>query len=190
MSAHWRVLWKFCSVKRSGSSLPPNGGFAEDSYNWSIMSSIVGPSPDSALPRTILPMEVVTVSRYTSLVVSSFTTQLELTLEMSLWGFGWWANGDSSGELKCSSLCPRHSSQLGCFPCGYHGSEWMYHHVPSGILWSHLWYWWHFWGVSDARGISSRSSWNWWTTPFLLGEVYSPENFFICEGKVESYLSP
>ena len=45
------------------------------------MSSIAGPSLVSELPRTILPMEVVTVSRYTSPVVSSFTTRLELMLE-------------------------------------------------------------------------------------------------------------
>ena len=45
------------------------------------MSSITGPSLGSELPRTILPMEVIMVSRYTSPVVSSFTTQLELTLE-------------------------------------------------------------------------------------------------------------
>ena len=45
------------------------------------MSSIVGPSLDSILPRTILPMEVIMVSRYTSPVVSSFTTQLELMLK-------------------------------------------------------------------------------------------------------------
>ena len=45
------------------------------------MSSIVGPSLDSVLPRTILPMEVIMVSRYTSPIVSSFTTRLELMLE-------------------------------------------------------------------------------------------------------------
>ena len=45
------------------------------------MSSIAGPSLGSELPRTILPMEVIMVSRYTSPVVSSFTTQLELMLE-------------------------------------------------------------------------------------------------------------
>ena len=45
------------------------------------MSSIMGPSLGSKLPRTILPMEVIMVSRYTSPVVSSFTTWLELTLE-------------------------------------------------------------------------------------------------------------
>ena len=45
------------------------------------MSSIAGPSLGSELPRTILPMEVIMVSRYTSPVVSSFTTQLEVTLE-------------------------------------------------------------------------------------------------------------
>ena len=45
------------------------------------MSSIVGPSLGSEPPRTILPMEVIMVSRYTSPVVLSFTTRLELTLE-------------------------------------------------------------------------------------------------------------
>ena len=45
------------------------------------MSSTVGPSLDSVPPKTILPMEVITVSRYTSPVVSSFTTWLELMLK-------------------------------------------------------------------------------------------------------------
>ena len=45
------------------------------------MSSIVGPSLGSELPRTILPMEVIMVSRYTSPMVSSFTTRLELMLK-------------------------------------------------------------------------------------------------------------
>ena len=45
------------------------------------MSSITGPSLGSELPRMILPMEVVMVSRYTSPVVSSFTTWLELMLK-------------------------------------------------------------------------------------------------------------
>ena len=45
------------------------------------MSSIVGPSLGSEPPRTILPMEVIMVSRYTSPVVLSFTAWLELTLE-------------------------------------------------------------------------------------------------------------
>ena len=45
------------------------------------MSSIVGPSLDSLLPRTILPMEVVMVSRYTNPRVLSFTTWLELMLK-------------------------------------------------------------------------------------------------------------
>ena len=80
-SAWWWVLWKFHGVKRGNSSLLPNSRFAEDSYDWSIMSSIVGPSLDSILPKTILPMEVIMVSRYTSPVVSSFTTQLELMLK-------------------------------------------------------------------------------------------------------------
>ena len=43
---------------------------------------MMGPSFGSDLLRTTLPMEVVTVSMYTSPVMSSLTTQLELTLEM------------------------------------------------------------------------------------------------------------
>ena len=46
------------------------------------MSSIVGPSLVSVLPMTILPMDVVMVSRYTSPVSSSFTTRLEEMLDM------------------------------------------------------------------------------------------------------------
>ena len=33
LSTQRRVLWKFHGVKRSDSSLPPNGRFAEDSYD-------------------------------------------------------------------------------------------------------------------------------------------------------------
>ena len=33
LSAQWWVLWKFHGVKRSDSSLLPNSGFAEDSYD-------------------------------------------------------------------------------------------------------------------------------------------------------------
>ena len=61
--------------------LLPNDGFAEGSYDWSVMSSITGPSLGSKLPRTILPMEVIMVSRYTNPMVLSFTTRLELMLE-------------------------------------------------------------------------------------------------------------
>ena len=43
---------------------------------------MMGPSFGSDLPRTTLPMEVVTVSMYTSPIVLSLTTWLELTLEM------------------------------------------------------------------------------------------------------------
>ena len=46
------------------------------------MSSIVGPSLDSVLPMTILPMDVITVSTYTIPVSLSFTTRLEQTLYM------------------------------------------------------------------------------------------------------------
>ena len=81
LSAQWQVLQKFRGVKRSDSFLLPNGRFAEDSYDWSVMSSIVGPSLDSILPKTILPMEVVMVSRYMDPVELSRTTLLALMLE-------------------------------------------------------------------------------------------------------------
>ena len=111
LSAQWQVLQKFCGVKRSDSdsSLLPNGRFAEDSYNWSVMSSICGPSLDSVLPKTILPIKVITVSRYTSPVVSSFTTWLELMLErlgfdtipMDIGPIGIpWSTSTSSGVFK------------------------------------------------------------------------------------------
>ena len=80
-SAQWQVLQKFCSVRRNDSPLPPNSRFVGGASDWSVMSSITGPSLGSELPRTILPMEVIMVSRYTSPVVLSFTTRLELMLE-------------------------------------------------------------------------------------------------------------
>ena len=55
---------------------------SEGSYSWSVTSSIVGPSLDSVLPRTILPMDVITVSRYTDPVESSLTILLALILEI------------------------------------------------------------------------------------------------------------
>ena len=61
--------------------LLPNGRFVEGFHDWLVMSSITGPSLGSELPRTILPMEVITVSRNTSPVVLSLTTWLELMLE-------------------------------------------------------------------------------------------------------------
>ena len=81
LSAQWPVSQKFRGVKRSDSSLLPNGRFAEDSYDGSVMSSIAGPSLDSVLPRTILPTEATMVSRYTDPVESSQTTLLVLMLE-------------------------------------------------------------------------------------------------------------
>ena len=56
--------------------------FGETSHDWSVMSSMMGPSFGSDPLRTTLPTEVVTVSMYISPVVSSLTTWLELTLEM------------------------------------------------------------------------------------------------------------
>ena len=82
LSAQWRVLQKFCSMKRNGSPLLPNGRLAKGSYDWSVMSSIVGPSLGSILPRTILPMEVAMVSRYMDPVELSQTILLALMLEI------------------------------------------------------------------------------------------------------------
>ena len=56
--------------------------FSEAFHDWSVRSSMTGPSFGSDLPRTTLPTEVVMVSMYTSPIVSSLTTWLELTLEM------------------------------------------------------------------------------------------------------------
>ena len=55
---------------------------SEASHDWSVMSSMMGPSFGSDLLRMTLPMEVVMVSMYTSPIVLSLTTRLEFTLEM------------------------------------------------------------------------------------------------------------
>ena len=81
LSGQWQVLWKFHGVKMNDSPFCLRGGFVEGFHNWLVMSSIMGPSLGSKPPRRILPTEVVMVSRYTSPMVSSFTTWLELTLE-------------------------------------------------------------------------------------------------------------
>ena len=56
--------------------------FSKAPHYWSVISSMTGPSFKPDMPRMTLPMEVVTVSMYTSPIMSSWTTQLELTLEM------------------------------------------------------------------------------------------------------------
>ena len=69
------------------------------------MSSIMGPSLGSKLPRMILPMEVIMVSRNTSAMVLSFTTWLELMLkrpgleDIVPTGISW-STSSSSGVLK------------------------------------------------------------------------------------------
>ena len=75
-----RLLGKFSSVTTGDSLSTQWQIFDEAPYDWSVMSSIMGPLSD--LLRMTLPTEVVTVSMYTSPVVSSLTMQLELTLEM------------------------------------------------------------------------------------------------------------
>ena len=74
-----------------------------------MKSSIVGPSLISVLPITILPIDVVTVSRYTRPFLSSLTTWLEQMLNMlgfdtmpmvtTLAGVSW-STSTSSGVLK------------------------------------------------------------------------------------------
>ena len=77
-----RFLGKFSSITTGDGLSAQWQIFGEVPYDWSVMSSITGPSFGSDLPRMTLPMEVVTVSTYTSPVVSSLTMWLELTLEM------------------------------------------------------------------------------------------------------------
>ena len=77
-----RFLGKFSSVITDDGLSAQWQIFGETSHDWSVMSSMMGPSFRPDLPRTTLPTEVVMVSTYTSPVVSSLTTWLELTLEM------------------------------------------------------------------------------------------------------------
>ena len=77
-----RFLGKFSSVTTGDGLSTQWQILGEDPFGWSIMSSITGPSFGSDLPRTTLPTEVVTVSTYTSPVLSSLTMQLELLLKM------------------------------------------------------------------------------------------------------------
>ena len=77
-----RFLGKFSSVITDDGLSAQRQISGEASYDWSVISSIMGPSFGSDLLRTTLPTEVVTVSTYTSPVVSSLTMWLELTLEM------------------------------------------------------------------------------------------------------------
>ena len=63
----------------------PSGRFQLASYSLPVMSSMVGPEEEVLGPRPLrinLPMEVVTVSTYVRPVASSFTTWLELMLEI------------------------------------------------------------------------------------------------------------
>ena len=77
-----RFLGEFSRVTTGDSLSAQWWIFGEAPYDWSVTSSIMGPSFGSDLPRTTLPMELVTVSTYTSPVVLSLTMWLELTLKM------------------------------------------------------------------------------------------------------------
>ena len=69
------------------------------------MSSIIGPSLDSMLPMTILPMDFITVSRYTDLVESSQMILLVLILEI------------------LDVILPTADTSVGVFPSGCVGSN-------------------------------------------------------------------
>ena len=69
------------------------------------MSSIVGPSLDSVLPMTILPMDAAIVSRYTDLVESSWMILLALILEI------------------LDVIPPTADTSVGVFPSGRVGSD-------------------------------------------------------------------
>ena len=70
-------LWMFLLI-----GVCPMADFVKGFYNWSVISSILGPSLGSELPRTILPMEAAVVLRYTDLVELSQTILLVLMLEI------------------------------------------------------------------------------------------------------------
>ena len=69
------------------------------------MSSIVGPSSDSVLPMTILPMDAAIVSRYMDLVELSWTILLALILEI------------------LDVILPTADTSVGVFPSGHVGSD-------------------------------------------------------------------
>ena len=69
------------------------------------MSSIVGPSLDSVLPSTILPMDVAMVSRYTDPVESSWTILLVVILEI------------------LDVIVPTADTSVGVLPSGHAGSN-------------------------------------------------------------------
>ena len=103
------VLWLVFFLDIVVNVLPTEQWVFGDPYSLSITSSIVGPSLSSVLPMTICPMDIVTVSKYTRPFSSSFTTQLEQTLDMpgsdmaprvtTLAGVSW-STSTSSGVLK------------------------------------------------------------------------------------------
>ena len=78
-----------------GKALSAQWWVSEGSYSWSIISSIIGPSLYSVLPRTILPMDTAMVSRYTDPVESSRTIPM----------------GAYTGNPQCHSLISWHISR-------------------------------------------------------------------------------
>ena len=79
-SAQWWALQKFCSGKMNDSPFHLMAGLLKVFMTVRLCLLLWGPSLGSKLPRMICPTEVIMVSRHTSPVVASFTTQLELTL--------------------------------------------------------------------------------------------------------------
>ena len=91
------------------------------------MSSIVGPSLDSVLPRTILPMEVAMVSRYTDPVELSWTILLVLLLEIL-------GVILSTADTSVDWLCRLQHSCIGCSvgKTLEQGRRPPYHHCSGG----------------------------------------------------------
>ena len=75
-------FWENPAVSQWLMALSTRWQIFKASHYWSVMSSMTGPSFEPDLPRTTLPTEVVTVSMYSSPIMLSWTTWLELTLEM------------------------------------------------------------------------------------------------------------
>ena len=90
---------------------PPNGSYRLTVYTQLVISSMVGPveqASGSGPLRVTLPTEVVMVSIYVMPVISSFTMQLELTLEIpgvvtSLMGIA--PTGTSRSTSMSSGVC-------------------------------------------------------------------------------------
>ena len=83
-SAQWQIF-HYSMASWWGRLHPPNGGFCPTPYCHSVTFSIADPAAKASASgplNTILPIEVVMVSRYTDLVELSHTILLALMLEI------------------------------------------------------------------------------------------------------------